>query len=310
MQRFLNKKQSRGNFFVDTDGNVVLDLNCAMPLGYNHDRFVDARDSLVYDRFLQGDRDLTNCPPHDFHDILIEQVMPVAPQGTGSVFLANGSITQANEIAISTALWHYAQKHSKDLSSLQVLGFENGSHGQSVATLSCSDKAINKFNLPTYDWPVAPWPKLQYPLPHFEHENRQEEEWCLAQTRQKIEQAKLNNKDVAAMIIEPITAHNNAQATPLFFKKLRHMAKDLGVAFIVDETRTGFGQCAKMWAHDHWYLQDYDGGAPDIISFGGKAGISGVFCGPEYRVSPQCSAFTQVVDMVKLINYGIVWKEI
>jgi len=51
----------------------------------------------------------------------------------------------------------------------------------------------------------------------------------------------LVNRDVAAMIIEPITTYNNAQATPMFFKKLRQMAKELGIAFIVDETRTGFG---------------------------------------------------------------------
>lgn len=65
-----------------------------------------------------------------------------------------------------------------------------------------------------------------------------------------------------------------------------------------------------MWAHEYWYLQDYDGGAPDIVTFGGKTGISGIFSGKNFKASPTCSAFTQVVDMVKLINYGIVWKEI
>jgi len=29
MQRFVNFKKSKGNYFVDTDGNVVLDLNAA-----------------------------------------------------------------------------------------------------------------------------------------------------------------------------------------------------------------------------------------------------------------------------------------
>ena len=289
---------------------MILDLDCAQPLGYNHDSHVFARDSLVYDRFLQGARDLTNCPPSDFSDLLREQVMPVAPRGTSSVFLADGGYTQANEVAISTALMAYSQKHGKDLTQLQVLGFENGSHGQSVATLSCSDRAVNKHNLPTYNWPIAPFPKMQYPMAQFEHENRDEEEFCLQETRRLIEAAKARNQDVAAMIIEPISARNNVQATPLFYKRLRAMAKELGIAFIVDETRTGFGQSAKMWAHEHWYLQDYDGGAPDIVSFGGKAGVSGVFSSKEYRVSPTCSAFTQVVDVVKLINFGIVWQEI
>ena len=82
------------------------------------------------------------------------------------------------------------------------------------------------------------------------------------------------------------------------------------LAFIVDETRTGFGQSGKMWAHDYWYLQDYDGGAPDMVTFGGKAGISGVYSNRNFRVSPTCSAYTQVVDMVKLINFEICWREI
>lgn len=112
------------------------------------------------------------------------------------------------------------------------------------------------------------------------------------------------------MIIEPISSHTNAQATPRFYKKLRQMTKELGIAFIVDETRTGFGQSGKMWAHEHWYLQDYDGGAPDILTFGGKTGINGIYSTKEYRVSPTCSAFEQNVDMVKLINYGVMWREI
>lgn len=165
----------------------MLDLDCALPLGYNHDNLVDARDSLVYDTYLQGARDLTNCPPHNYNDMLREIIMPVAPQGMNTVFLADGSTTNANEIAITTAMMNYAKKHGKHLSSLQVLGFENGSHGHSVATLSCSDKTINKHNLPTYNWPLAPWPKLKYPLAANENRNNEEESRCLAETRKLLE---------------------------------------------------------------------------------------------------------------------------
>jgi len=43
-------------------------------------------------------------------------------------------------------------------------------------------------------------------------------------------------------------------ATPRFFKKLRVLAKDNGIPFIVDETKTGMGATGKKWAHEHWYL--------------------------------------------------------
>ena len=42
--RTVNLKKSKGNYFVDQGGNVILDLNCNysnLPLGYNHDLFVN-----------------------------------------------------------------------------------------------------------------------------------------------------------------------------------------------------------------------------------------------------------------------------
>lgn len=209
MQRFVNMKQSRGNFFVDTDGNVVLDLDCAQALGYNHDRYIDARDSLVYDRFLQGKTDLTGLPPHDYADILRDQVMPVAPSGMDQVHLADGSTTTANEVAISTAIMKYAMDHKVDYQNLSVLGFENASHGKSVATLSCSDDAVNHSGLPTYDWPTAPLPQLKYPLARHEKANGEEEDRCIESYREIIETRRADGKDVAAVIIEPITSFKN-----------------------------------------------------------------------------------------------------
>lgn len=44
VQRFVNSKMSKGNFFVDVDGNVVLDLHCNfsnLPLGYNHEAYIN-----------------------------------------------------------------------------------------------------------------------------------------------------------------------------------------------------------------------------------------------------------------------------
>lgn len=44
VHRFIDAKKSRGNFFVDVDGNVVLDLHCnfsSLPLGYNHDAYIN-----------------------------------------------------------------------------------------------------------------------------------------------------------------------------------------------------------------------------------------------------------------------------
>lgn len=42
-------------------------------------------------------------------------------------------------------------------------------------------KAIHKLDVPAFDWPIAPFPKLQYPLEEFSRENAQEEARCLEQ---------------------------------------------------------------------------------------------------------------------------------
>lgn len=40
-------------------------------------------------------------------------------------------------------------------------------------------KAIHKLDIPSLDWPIAPFPRLKYPLEEFVKENQQEEARCL-----------------------------------------------------------------------------------------------------------------------------------
>jgi 4-aminobutyrate aminotransferase/(S)-3-amino-2-methylpropionate transaminase len=97
----------------------------------------------------------------------------------------------------------------------------------------------------------------------------------------------------------------------MFYKKLRKLAHDEGIPFIVDETKTGVGATGKMWGHEHWYLQnDTDGGCPDFVTFGGRAGISGFYSTLKYKLHPHCTSFSQDVDMVKLMTYHVIWTTI
>lgn len=91
------------------------------------------------------------------------------------------------------------------------------------------------------------------------------------------------SRNVGAMIIEPISAINNCIASPNFYKGLRKIAKENGIPFVVDETKTGVGATGKMWGHEHWWLSD----SPDIVTFGGKAGVSGFYTTIEYRLYDQ-----------------------
>lgn len=285
-------KESKGNFFKDTDGNVILDLNCPLALGYNHDVLINARDSAAYDRFLQGTVDVSSVPPQDYADMLGDDVMPVAPTGLNQVHLCDGSSTTANEVALSTAIMQFAMANRKEnYADLSVLGFSRSAHGCSVATLSCSDARSNLGNVPTYDWPVCDLPELEMPYSQHEKANQAEEERCLDQARRAVQERRAAGKDVAAMIVEPISGLEMHSATPSFYKGLRKLAKDEGIPFIVDETKSGMGQTGKMWGHELWYLQDRDGGSPDMITFGGKTGISGFYSTYDFRMNPHCASF-------------------
>jgi 4-aminobutyrate aminotransferase/(S)-3-amino-2-methylpropionate transaminase len=44
------------------------------------------------------------------------------------------------------------------------LGFNNGFHGLTTATLSFSSVDANPNNLPAFPWPKAEFPQLRYPL--------------------------------------------------------------------------------------------------------------------------------------------------
>lgn len=189
---------------------------------------------------------------------------------------------------------------------MRILSFSNASHGNSIATLSVSDAAVNTNNYPTYDWPRANLPKMIYPFSPNSDANLAREEECLASVRTIVEQSREDNADVAGIIIEPISAFENRQATPLFYKHLRALCQAEGIPLIVDETRVGMGITGKMWAHEHWYLSERDGGAPDIVTFGGRAGISGVY----HSKNVVSGEADQNVNMVDVLNYGVTWRTI
>lgn len=61
-----------------------------------------------------------------------------------------------------------------------------------------------------------------------------------------------------------------------------------------------------MWGHEHWFLHEY----PDIVTFGGKAGISGFYSNIDYKLDNNEFPVEQNIDLIKLVNFGIIWKTI
>ena len=60
-----------------------------------------------------------------------------------------------------------------------------GFHGRTVGCLSTThSKPIHKLDIPAFDWPIAPFPQLKYPLDDHVTENKAEEQRCLDRVKQ------------------------------------------------------------------------------------------------------------------------------
>jgi 4-aminobutyrate aminotransferase-like enzyme len=50
-----------------------------------------------------------------------------------------------------------------------------------LGALACThSKPIHKLDIPSFDWPVAPFPRYKYPLEENQRENQKQDEKCLA----------------------------------------------------------------------------------------------------------------------------------
>jgi 4-aminobutyrate aminotransferase / (S)-3-amino-2-methylpropionate transaminase len=140
---------------------------------------------------------------------------------------------------------------------------------------------------------------LKYPLEANAQENAEEEARCLEQTRKLIVDWR-KKAPVAGLIIEPWQGEGgDNHATPDFFCKVRDLAAEEGVAFIVDEVQTGGGGTGSFWAHDQWGLKN----PPDIVTFSKKLQTGGYYMKSEFRPVESYRIFnTWMGDPTKMIQ--------
>ncbi|ODO06904.1 4-aminobutyrate aminotransferase [Cryptococcus amylolentus CBS 6273] len=289
-----NYELSKGNYLVDADGNVLLDVFAqisSIGLGYN-DEFVKA----AFNRPAIG-----SFPPVQWADWIKTGLLTVAPKGLDQlVTTLCGS--SANETAFKCAFMAYRQRerggsdvpfskedmetcmhnHSPGSPDLTVLSFKSGFHGRLFGSLSATrSKAIHKVDIPAFDWPSASFPSLKYPLENHVAENEAEEKRCLEEYEEILTSSKTHSP-VAAVIIEPILSEGgDKHASPAFFRSLRLIAKKHGAFFIVDEVQTGVGATGTFWAHEKWGLKE--GEEPDFVTFSKKMQAAGVYHKKETR---------------------------
>ena len=314
MDQVIDLKKSHGSWLVDArDGKEYLDLFsmfASMPVGYNHPTLLENRDRIA-DAALNKptNSDIYSTQMAEFVDTVGRIAQPdYLPY---SFFVEGGALGVEN--ALKTAFDWKVRKNlaaGKEEKGSKVIHFRECFHGRTGYTMSLTDSPDPRKTLyfPQFEWPRINNPKLHFPLTDevLEHVLKAE-----ATAINQIKSALAENPDdIAALIIEPIQGEGgDNHFRGEFFQELRALADEHEFMLIYDEVQTGIGITGKMWAH-----QLFDSSTrPDIISFGKKTQICGIFASQrvdevENNVFHESSRLNStwggnVVDMVRISLY-------
>ena len=164
-----------------------------------------------------------------------------------------------------------------------IIHFKECFHGRTGYTMSLTDSPDPRKTMyfPKFEWPRVLNPKINFPIDENIDELIKSEKISLDQ----IKDALVKNKDeIAALIIEPIQGEGGDNHFRCeFFKELRTLANENDFLLIYDEVQTGIGITGSMWAHQSFNPNvcncncDNSNILPDIISFGKKTQVCGIF---------------------------------
>ena len=314
MDQVIDLKKSHGSWLVDArDGKEYLDLFsmfATMSVGYNHPTLLENRERIT-DAALNkpSNSDIYSTQMAEFVDTVGRIAQPdYLPY---SFYVEGGALGVEN--ALKTAFDWKVRKNlaaGKREKGSKVIHFTECFHGRTGYTMSLTDSPDPRKTLyfPQFDWPRIDNPKLHFPLTDESLEQVLKAE---ATAINQIKSAVAENPDeIAALIIEPIQGEGgDNHFRGEFFQELRALADEHEFLLIYDEVQTGVGVTGKMWAH-----QLFNSSArPDIIAFGKKMQICGIFAGErvdevENNVFHESSRLNStwggnVVDMVRITLY-------
>lgn len=238
--------EGHGAWLVDEGGKRHLDLVqgwAVNSLGHS--------PALITEALLAQSQRLLNPSPAYYNRPLLDLATAlVRVSGLDRVFLASSG-AEANEGAVKLAR-RWGSRHRGG--AHEVIGFEHGFHGRTLAMMSASGK--------------PGWGEIYAPMPTGFAKARLND---IA----SVEQA-LTPQTVAVMIEFVQGEAGVVVADPGFVRELRALTAERGVLLIADEVQTGIGRCGSAFAFEHYDVQ------PDILTLakglGGGVPLAALLC--------------------------------
>ncbi len=313
MRPVIDLEKSHGSWLVDAcNGKEYLDLFsmfASLSVGYNHPYVLENRERLTKAAMNKPtNSDIYSKEMAEFVDTMGEIAQPD--------YLPYAFYIEGGALAVENALkaafdWKVRKNVGQGRGELgsKVIHFKECFHGRTGYTLSLTDSPDPRkvMYFPKFDWPRITNPKVTFPLDDHLDIILAQEEKAIKEIKKAISD---NPYDIASMIIEPIQGEGgDNHFRPEFMHSLRQIADENDIILIYDEVQTGVGITGKMWAHEHFGNE----GTPDIISFGKKTQVCGIFAGRrldevEKNVFHESSRINStwggnVVDMVRFTIY-------
>ena len=331
MEQVIDLNKSHGSWLVDArDGKEYLDLFsmfASMPIGYNHPLLLENKERLIAPTLNK----ITNS---DIYSTEMAEFVSTMGRIAQPDYLPYAFYVEGGALAVENALkaafdWKVRKNLAAGIGEKgsKIIHFKECFHGRTGYTMSMTDSPDPRKTMyyPQFDWPRIDNPTINFPLDE-ESLNKviQAENTAVNQILEALDK---NKNEIAALIIEPIQGEGGDNHFRCeFFQQLRQLADEHEFLLIYDEVQTGAGITGSMWAHQQFNPNKCNcdcnnaNTQPDIISFGKKTQVCGIFAGKkldevENNVFHESSRLNStwggnIVDMVRITIYlEIIAKE-
>ena len=331
MEQVIDLNKSHGSWLVDArDGKEYLDLFsmfASMPIGYNHPLLLENKERLIAPTLNK----ITNS---DIYSTEMAEFVSTMGRIAQPDYLPYAFYVEGGALAVENALkaafdWKVRKNLAAGIGEKgsKIIHFKECFHGRTGYTMSMTDSPDPRKTMyyPQFDWPRIDNPTINFPLDE-ESLNKviQAENTAVDQILEALDK---NKNEIAALIIEPIQGEGGDNHFRCeFFQQLRQLADEHEFLLIYDEVQTGAGITGSMWAHQQFNPNKCNcdcnnaNTQPDIISFGKKTQVCGIFAGKkldevENNVFHESSRLNStwggnIVDMVRITIYlEIIAKE-